>query len=70
MDIHCVTRWSKPGAHFSGVPPARLLEMCRPKPEAHYVSSVARSERNHSTSLVLEDALSLGALVTLGYEGR
>lgn len=70
VDIHCVTRWSKPGAHFSGVPLARLLEACRPKSEARYVSFVARSERSHSTSLVLEDALSLGALVTLGYEGE
>jgi DMSO/TMAO reductase YedYZ molybdopterin-dependent catalytic subunit len=70
VDIHCVTRWSKPGAHFSGVPLSRLLEECHPRPEARFASFVARSERNHSTSLVLEDAMGLGALVTLGYEGR
>ena len=69
IDIHCVTRWSKPGASFSGVPLARLLELCRTLPEARYLSFVARSERGHSTSLPLADALSLGALVALRFEG-
>lgn len=70
IDIHCVTRWSKPDARFSGVPLAALLEPCRPLPAAHFVSFVARSERGHSTSLPLADALSLDALVALDYEGE
>jgi DMSO/TMAO reductase YedYZ molybdopterin-dependent catalytic subunit len=69
VDIHCVTRWSKPGARFSGVPLARLLGACRPLPAARFLSFVARSERNHSTSLPLEDALRLGALVALRFDG-
>lgn len=70
VDIHCVTRWSKLGARFSGVPLSGLLGECGgPLPEARYASFVARSVNNHSTSLPLADALELGALVVLGYEG-
>lgn len=68
-DIHCVTRWSKPGARFGGVELRTLIESCEPLPGARFLSFVARSERNHSTSLPLADALSLGALVALTYEG-
>jgi hypothetical protein len=70
VDIHCVTRWSKLGAHFSGVPLSLFLDQCRPLPEARFISFVARSERNHSTSLALEEALSLDGLVALEYEGE
>lgn len=69
LDIHCVTRWSKLGARFGGVLLSHLLELCQPLPNARYVSFVARSERNHSTSLPLADALGLETLVTLTYEG-
>ncbi|HEX6622970.1 MAG TPA: molybdopterin-dependent oxidoreductase [Pyrinomonadaceae bacterium] len=69
VDIHCVTRWSKLGAKFSGVPLARLLGECRPLPEARFLSFVARSERGHSTSLPLAEAARAGALVALRYEG-
>src|SRR4051794_32789337 len=37
-DIHCVTRWSRLGVRFSGVPLAHLLELCRPLPTALYIS--------------------------------
>jgi DMSO/TMAO reductase YedYZ molybdopterin-dependent catalytic subunit len=70
IDIHCVTRWTKPGMAFGGVPLRQLLEMCRPLPEARFVSFVARSDRNHSTSLPLTDALELDTLVALTAEGR
>lgn len=69
IDIHCVTRWSKMGASFTGVPLASLLERAGPLPEARFLSFVARSERNHSTSLPLADALALDALVAFAYEG-
>jgi hypothetical protein len=69
VDIHCVTRWSKLGARFGGVELRALIEACGPLPEARFLSFVARSERNHSTSLPLADALNLGALVALTYEG-
>src|SRR5262245_53992490 len=56
-DIHCVTRWSKLGARFSGVPLAELLRAVEVHPAAQFISFIARSERAHSTSLPLADAL-------------
>jgi DMSO/TMAO reductase YedYZ molybdopterin-dependent catalytic subunit len=70
VDIHCVTRWSKPAVRFEGIPLAHLLERCQPLPEARFVSFVARSQRRHSTSLPLADALSLDTLVALSCEGQ
>lgn len=70
IDIHCVTRWSKPAMRFGGVSLTELLRLARPTPEARYISFVARSERDHSTSLVLADALGLQTLVALEADGR
>lgn len=70
VDLHCVTRWSKLGAHFGGVPLKALLERCRPTPRARYLSFVARSARAHSTSLPLEVALEQDVLLALRYEGQ
>jgi len=70
IDIHCVTRWSKPGVVFGGVLLADLLAPCGPLPEARFLSVVARSDRNHSTSLPLETALALGTLVAFTADGE
>lgn len=70
IDVHCVTRWSKPAMRFAGVPLSQLLQWARPTAEARYVSFVARSERAHSTSLRLDDALELKSLVALEAEGQ
>ena len=70
VDIHCVTRWSRPGSRFRGILLARVLEECVPLPKARYVSFVARSERNHSTSLPLEEALRLGTFLAFEFEGQ
>jgi DMSO/TMAO reductase YedYZ molybdopterin-dependent catalytic subunit len=70
VDIHCVTRWSKPAVRFAGVPLRHLLEVCGPLPEARFVSFIARSDRRHSTSLPLADALALDTLVALTSEAR
>ena len=69
VDIHCVTRWSKLGVQFSGVPLSVLVEMAEPDPSAKFVSFVARSVRGHSTSLSLDDALALNTLVALSADG-
>ena len=69
IDIHCVTRWSKLSVAFSGVPLQALLAVAAPHAAARFVSFVARSSRAHSTSLVLTDALELGALVALSCDG-
>jgi hypothetical protein len=70
VDIHCVTRWSKPAVRFEGILLSHLLELSQPMPEARFISFIARSERKHSTSLPLADALALKTLVALGCEGR
>jgi hypothetical protein len=68
IDIHCVTRWSKLGCRFGGVPLAAVLEFTQPRAEARFVSFLARSERGHSTSLPLDDAVQHGALLALDYD--
>lgn len=65
VDIHCVTRWSKRNVPFRGVRLARLLACVEVDPAARFISFVARSERNHSTSLPVADALRLNALIAL-----
>jgi hypothetical protein len=70
VDIHCVTRWSKPGVRFGGVLLEDLLALVRRQPSARFVSFVSCSERNHSTSLVLDEALSLGTLLALECDGQ
>lgn len=70
IDIHCVTRWSKPGATFGGFPLKTLLDQCQPLPGAKFLSFVARSSRNHSTSLPLDEALALDVFVAFTYEGE
>jgi DMSO/TMAO reductase YedYZ molybdopterin-dependent catalytic subunit len=70
VDIHCVTRWSRLGARFGGVPLRVLLEQCQPLAGGRFVSFIARSERGHSTSLPVADALALDTLIALSYEGR
>lgn len=70
LDIHCVTRWSQWDMRFAGVRLADLLAASEPLPEAAYVSFIARSDRAHSTSLPLADALELDTLVALQYDGH
>lgn len=63
VDIHCVTRWSQPQVEFTGVTLDRLLLAAKLRMDTPYVSFVSRSERNHSTSLPLADALALGTML-------
>ena len=69
IDIHCVTRWSKLGMRFTGVLLADLIAQAGPCDSARFVSFVARSSRAHSTSLVLSEAIELGAIVALTCDG-
>lgn len=69
-DIHCVTRWSRLGVRFSGVLLQELLNQAIPLPDARFASFVARTDRNHSTSLPLTDALELRTLLALTHEGE
>ncbi len=69
VDIHCVTRWSRFDATFGGILLADLLAD-RIDPAAKFISFVAHTERRHSSSLPLEEALQLDALVAWQYQGE
>lgn len=67
IDIHCVTRWSRLGVPFAGIPLARFLSPEAVTADAKFVSFVARSDRRHSSSVTLEVArMSLLALYAEG----
>ena len=70
VDIHCVTRWSKLGVTFRGILLSDLLAELSPTDEARFVSFVAHSTRDHSTSLPLADALELKTLIALEADGH
>ena len=67
IDIHCVTRWTRLAVPFRGIPLSQFLTAEHIHPEVAYVSFVARSDRNHSSSVSLEVARS--ALLVLEAEG-
>jgi DMSO/TMAO reductase YedYZ molybdopterin-dependent catalytic subunit len=70
VDIHCVTRWSKPGMRFAGVLLADLLEPCGPMGEGRFVRFVAYGPRSHDTSLPLEEALALRTIIAWEVDGE
>jgi DMSO/TMAO reductase YedYZ molybdopterin-dependent catalytic subunit len=67
-DIHCVTRWSRFDATFTGVPWSALRELVRPLPSAHF--AIAHAEQGF-TSNVPATALELeGALLATHADGE
>ena len=68
VDIHCVTRWTRLGVSFRGIPLSRFLESADINSRARYVSFVARSSRNHSSSVPIDIART--ALIALYAEGK
>ncbi len=67
IDIHCVTRWSRLGVLFAGIPLSRFLAPELLTANAKFISFVARSDRGHSSSVTLEVArMSLLALYAEG----
>src|SRR3954471_23519427 len=60
QDIHCVTRWSRFDAQFSGVHWRELAKLARPRTSAHFV--IAHAEAGFTANVPLsfldqEDAL-------------
>lgn len=51
-DIHCVTRWSKLGMTWEGVPMSHILELVKPLPEATFV--IAHAEAGFTANLPIE----------------
>jgi DMSO/TMAO reductase YedYZ molybdopterin-dependent catalytic subunit len=65
VDIHCVTKWSKLGTHWTGVPVERLLESVETSGE--FV--LAFSEGDYTTNLPRADLLDGQAWVAYRYDG-
>jgi hypothetical protein len=70
IDVHCVTRWSRPVMEFRGVRLLELLESAAIPDTTRYVSFVAQSDRNHSTSLPLSVVRELDPLLVTYAEGK
>jgi DMSO/TMAO reductase YedYZ molybdopterin-dependent catalytic subunit len=67
-DVHCVTRWSKFGMPWRGVPVRQLLERAGLRPEASHV--MAHSYDGYTTNLPLSDVLEHPALLAWEAEGE
>jgi DMSO/TMAO reductase YedYZ molybdopterin-dependent catalytic subunit len=65
-DIHCVTKWSKLGTRFRGVPVDRLLEPASPQGEY----AMAFSYGGYTTNLSLADLTGGKAWVVTEHEGE
>jgi DMSO/TMAO reductase YedYZ molybdopterin-dependent catalytic subunit len=65
-DIHCVTRWSKLGTIWSGVPVSSLLDQVGH--DAPYV--LAYSDGGYTTNLPISDVSGGQAWVAFAYEGE
>jgi DMSO/TMAO reductase YedYZ molybdopterin-dependent catalytic subunit len=66
VDLHCVTKWSKLGTHWRGVPVEALLEGV----QTSAGFALARSSGGYTTNLPLPDLLGGQAWVAFEYEGR
>jgi DMSO/TMAO reductase YedYZ molybdopterin-dependent catalytic subunit len=65
-DIHCVTRWSKLGTTWSGVPVSSLLDHV--EHDAQYV--LAYSDGGYTTNLPISDVSGRQAWVAFAYDGE
>ncbi len=70
MDIHCVTRWSKLSVEFTGVLLEDLIRSLTVREGIEFVSFVAQSTRNHSTSLPLLEAIKQKTLIAHTCDGQ
>jgi len=60
-DIHCVTRWSRFDAQFTGVHWSELAKLCRPKPSARF--AIAQAEQGFTANVPLAAIEDESALV-------
>jgi DMSO/TMAO reductase YedYZ molybdopterin-dependent catalytic subunit len=66
-DIHCVTRWTKLGMRWKGVPVQILLDLARPLASARFV--IAHGEQGYTANLPIEAVRGANALVAHEAEG-
>ena len=67
-DIHCVTRWSRFDAQFSGVHWRELAKLCRPKPSARFV--IAHAEHGFTSNVPLAALEDENALIVYEADGE
>lgn len=65
-DLHCVTRWSKLGTTWQGVPVASLLEDAGVADDPYALVS---SYGGYTTNLAVEDLIDREAIIATGYGG-
>jgi DMSO/TMAO reductase YedYZ molybdopterin-dependent catalytic subunit len=66
-DVHCVTKWSVLGAHFTGVRVADLAERAKVRPNAHHV--IFEAAYGYTSNVPLREALAPNVLVAHRLEG-
>jgi DMSO/TMAO reductase YedYZ molybdopterin-dependent catalytic subunit len=66
-DVHCVTKWSVLGAHFTGVRVADLAARAKVKPTAHHV--VFEAAHGYTSNVPLREALAPDVLVAHRLDG-
>jgi DMSO/TMAO reductase YedYZ molybdopterin-dependent catalytic subunit len=67
-DIHCVTRWSRFDAQFTGVHWRELATLCRPKPSARF--AIAHAEQGFTANVPLAAIEDEQALVVYEADGE
>ena len=68
VDIHCVTRWSKLGTRWRGVPAARVLEEAGVRPEARFV--LVHADPDYTTNIPLADLYRDDVLLAFEFDGK
>src|SRR5690242_8031243 len=66
VDLHCVTRWSKLGTEWQGVPLETLFADI--KPNAEY--ALVQSYGDYTTNLPLQDLMEKQAWIAFGFDGE
>jgi DMSO/TMAO reductase YedYZ molybdopterin-dependent catalytic subunit len=67
-DIHCVTTWSRYDNHWKGVSARAILDIVKPKPEAHHV--IFHSYDGYTTNVKLEAFSDANVLLAYEWEGQ
>lgn len=68
VDIHCVTKWSKFGTRWKGVPFSKILELSRPDDDVTHI--MCHAEHGYSSNVPLKDVSGEHeALLAYEYDG-
>lgn len=68
QDIHCVTRWSRFDAEFTGVPWSAIRELVSPRQSAHY--AIAHAEQGFTSNIPASFLDRDGALLATHADGE